>query len=314
MSLETRKGKFFSILAFIVLILVFLPALVQSEKNELDSELRQSVPGRFLRLSDGYTRYLDSGPRNGEVVVLVHGFSVPSFIWQRTVKSLNSAGFRTLRYDIYGRGYSDRPAKDYNRQLFRKQLSDFIMRTIPGQKFHLAGISMGGAIAIDYAARNHEQLKSLILLAPFALEQKQPLSMVLVRMPLLGEYIMHTVGGVILKSRLEKMYRNLESPDPEFISLFDKQMRIKGYRFALLSTMRHFLSNRFDDDLKKLGRFELKKMLIWGRNDKVVDYENSARFAGYYQPDVFLRLESGHTPMLEKPDIVHPAMIEFLKQ
>ena len=42
-------------------------------------------------------------------VVLIHGFSVPYFIWDPTFEALHAAGMNPLRYDLYGRGYSDRP-------------------------------------------------------------------------------------------------------------------------------------------------------------------------------------------------------------
>lgn len=37
----------------------------------------------------------------------MHGFSVPYYIWEPTFAALVQAGLRVLRYDLYGRGYSD---------------------------------------------------------------------------------------------------------------------------------------------------------------------------------------------------------------
>jgi pimeloyl-ACP methyl ester carboxylesterase len=41
-------------------------------------------------------------------VVLVHGATVPMFTWDSIVPGLVAAGYRTVRYDMWGRGHSDR--------------------------------------------------------------------------------------------------------------------------------------------------------------------------------------------------------------
>ena len=93
------------------------------ETEELNEATRASAPGSFVQLSDGCTHYelgnslLPAGAPFGDnkgkgvraPVVLVHGFSVPYFIWDPTFEFLTKSGFRVLRYDLFGRGYSDRP-------------------------------------------------------------------------------------------------------------------------------------------------------------------------------------------------------------
>ena len=66
------------------------------------------------------------GPADGQPVVLVHGFSVPYYIWDPTFPALAAAGLRVLRYDLFGRGYSDRPDLPYTMELFVRQLKDLL--------------------------------------------------------------------------------------------------------------------------------------------------------------------------------------------
>ncbi|MGB7874199.1 MAG: hypothetical protein WBL25_07430, partial [Anaerolineales bacterium] len=77
--------------------------------EELNEAARAGAPGSFVQLSDGCSHYELGGPPDGQPVVLVHGFSVPYFIWDPTFSFLTECGFRALRYDLFGRGYSDRP-------------------------------------------------------------------------------------------------------------------------------------------------------------------------------------------------------------
>ena len=51
------------------------------EYEELNQNTREKLSGDFVHLSAGYTHYELDGPEGGEVVVLVHGFSTPLFIW-----------------------------------------------------------------------------------------------------------------------------------------------------------------------------------------------------------------------------------------
>ena len=95
------------------------------ERRDLDSAARAAAPGAFASLPDGYTHYEISGPADsngGRVVVLAAGFSVPYYIWDPTFSALTSAGFRVLRYDYYGRGYSDRPAIPFSDEMYVRQL------------------------------------------------------------------------------------------------------------------------------------------------------------------------------------------------
>ncbi len=82
--------------------------------------------GSFVALSDGCTHYELGGPQDGRPVALVHGFSVPYFIWDPTFRFLADSGFRVLRYDLFGRGFSDRPHLRYDIDLFCKQLRELL--------------------------------------------------------------------------------------------------------------------------------------------------------------------------------------------
>ena len=68
--------------------------IYRGEIKEIDDEVRASTSGSFIRLSEGCTHYELSGPDSGEAVVLVHGFSVPYFIFDPTFSFLVNSGFR----------------------------------------------------------------------------------------------------------------------------------------------------------------------------------------------------------------------------
>jgi alpha-beta hydrolase superfamily lysophospholipase len=80
----------------------------------------------FAKLSDGYTHYVWNGPEAGPVLVFVHGFSSPCFIWEKQAEFFAAQGYRVLRYDLFGRGHSDRPNVDYDADLYHRQLVELL--------------------------------------------------------------------------------------------------------------------------------------------------------------------------------------------
>ena len=132
------------------IILVALPLYFNVETQELNKEQRALAPGDFIKSSHGLTHYEDSGPRASQTVLLVHGFSVPYYIWGPTFNFLVKNGFRVIRYDLYGRGYSSRPDLAYNRELFLEQIETLLLARDVTEPIHIVGLSMGGPIVADY--------------------------------------------------------------------------------------------------------------------------------------------------------------------
>ncbi|MGH8492175.1 MAG: haloalkane dehalogenase [Moraxellaceae bacterium] len=62
--------------------------------------------------------YLDEGPRDGAVVLLLHGEPSWSYLYRKMIPVLSAAGYRVIAPDLIGFGKSDKPAerKDYSYQ------------------------------------------------------------------------------------------------------------------------------------------------------------------------------------------------------
>jgi len=138
--------------AFLVLLIILLVGIYyifDHEDNELNEDGRAKLGGTYIKLSDGITHYKLEGPDNGKVVVLVHGGTVPIWTWDKQVQALNNAGFRTLSYDKYGRGYSDRPDVTYDQDLYKRQLLELLDKLALTEPFDLVGLSLGGGTAVN---------------------------------------------------------------------------------------------------------------------------------------------------------------------
>jgi pimeloyl-ACP methyl ester carboxylesterase len=282
------------------------------ETEELNKTVRASAPGDFVRLADGITHYELGGPENGQPVVLVHGFSVPYFIWNPTFKFLTESGFRALRYDLLGRGYSDRPKVRYDIDTFCKQLKE-LLDTLGFGQVNLMGLSMGGPITASYTARYPERIQKLILVDPAG---AKPVTFARILQaattPGFGELAFGLVGsGQMARSVKSDFY------DPahvkEFVRKYMVQMKYKGFMRAILSTVRNGMLGDFSLAYRRVGELGIPVSLFWGRDDKTVPFAHSDDIRAAIPKAEFHAFdECGHIPHYEKPDEFNPILLEFL--
>ena len=77
-------------------------------------ELRVHGRGRYLPLRAGLTHVIEEGQDDQAAILLVHGATVPAWEFDRLIPHLRAAGWRTIRFDLFGHGLSDRPAVRYD--------------------------------------------------------------------------------------------------------------------------------------------------------------------------------------------------------
>ena len=132
------------------------------EKNQKFREVvAQEENGEYVLLSKGYTYFEEANPDSSEgTVVLVHGFSVPSYIWEVTFNTLKEKGYRVVMMDLFGRGNSDNPDLPQTDALRAQQVLD-LMNALGIEKAILAGLSNGGRIISKMAAMDASKIEAL---------------------------------------------------------------------------------------------------------------------------------------------------------
>lgn len=310
------KGCLVTMLGGLFGVLVLMAAtymVMDREKLILSDETRASIPGQFITLADGVTHYHLDGPQDGPVVVLVHGFSVASYTWERNIPALTEAGFRVLSYDLFGRGYSDRPAGPYDLDLFVRQLDDLLTALEIDQPVDLAGISMGGYISSAYANRHPDRVRRLVLLAPqiIAIGEDQRIRMIV--QPLFSDYLFTVY--VLPFEMVEKKgeFKAFGLPDTWRENYLD-MMRYVGFRAALISTLRTLQGDPFEE-YRQTGSLDLPVMLLWGDKDQTIPIENALDvLEAIPQAELHTIPGARHASPYERPEEVNPLIIEFLQR
>jgi pimeloyl-ACP methyl ester carboxylesterase len=303
--------------AALVALLVALAALFslapRVETRVLDAQARVGTGGAYVELADGVVHYELAGPAGGPTVVFVCGFSTPYFIWDHNVPALTAAGYRTLRYDLYGRGFSDRPTGvDYGPDLFDRQLAELIERLALDTPVTLAGVSMGGAISVLFAQRHPQLVNGLILVDPAGFPMPLPLTLELVRLPGIGELMMRLVGDQTTRAGMAGNFHDA-SLLPEFARKFEVQLGYQGFQAAQLSTLRHMPLQALDASYRAVGASGIPVLLVWGRADPVIPFETNEQVrAAMPQAELLAVDDAAHTPNYERPEVVNPALLGFL--
>lgn len=287
----------------------------RTELIPMDDAVRASAFAgeSFVRLSDGFTRYVLSGPEDGEVVVLVHGFSSPCFIWQRQADALALAGYRVLRYDLFGRGYSDRPDSSYDAELYHRQLIELLDALKVDQPVNIIGLSMGGPITLRFVERAPERVRRFGLIAPAGFGANVPAAAQLLRVPGVAEWVMQALGDRIILGSIEKAVGRPDTAT-ELHKVYEEQLKYFGYKRALLRTLRNHRLTGLEDLFVSVGKLHKPSILFWGENDQVVPFENAERVREAIPDIQFHSIPNGsHTPNYENPDEVNGPLIAFLK-
>lgn len=287
----------------------------RTETKELNDDTRRLTGGSFVQLADGVTHYELSNNTRDQTVVLVHGFSVPYFIFDPTFHFLSQHGFRVLRYDLFGRGFSDRPDTDYNIDLFVTQLTHLLDALRLTRPVTLLGLSMGGPIAAAFTARYPQRVEKLILIDPAGARPVIYSRMLKVlSTPFLGETILSLAGtGGMVKNIASDFF------DKKLVEQFQQryivQMQFKGFRRAILSSIRNNMLESFLGTYRKVGTFNTPVLLLWGRHDTTVPLEHSQEICTAIPTAEFHIIEdSSHIPHYEKPEETHALLLDFLRK
>lgn len=305
--------KIIFISIFVLLIICVTAGYIMYSKANteilsLDGAARKSVTGNFIQLSDGVTHYQLAGPDTGKVIVLVHGFSVPYYIWDSNFNALVNTGFRVLRYDMVGRGFSDRPEKLYEAPVFRKQLTELLEVLKIDSLYAIAGVSFGGAVVTDFTINNPGIVKKIILIDPVYPgfpHRSDNENIVLYKMSLSPDDM---VKGQLTDLKYPEKF-------PKWGDEYKVQMQYKGFKRALISTRFHYApEGKVVANYKELDALHKPVLLIWGKEDNTVRFIFSDSLRAILHADFFPVADAEHLPMMEKAGLVNEKIISFLSE
>lgn len=294
-----------------LLLVAFI--LKDPEKRVMDPAARAAAPGQFVPLVDGTTHYEVTGPVDGPVVLLTSGFSVPAWFSDSLFQQLGDSGFRVVRFDFYGRGWSDRPDIAYDLDLFSRQMHGLLDSLGVTTPVAVAGLSYGSAMASHFVAQHPGRVAALLYVDP-VFNNRRPL-------PARERTRFAWDIDMVLRGGTDRMAAGQPGDFldparfPGWAGRYREQQQFKGTREAWRRT-RASIATWPDQraELEELGRMGKPVLVVWGREDQVAPLGEAAALLAAMPGATLLAVDSaGHLPHMEQAGTVIPAVARFLE-
>lgn len=133
--------------------------------QSFDDSFDDPFEHRFVTLGDLRFHLVETGPRDGKPVLLLHGFPEHWWGWHHQMPQLAAAGYRVTAPDLRGYNLSDKPrgAKSYGLDALAEDTVRLIDE-LGADEVLLAGHDWGGAVAWWTAVRFPERIEKLIVM------------------------------------------------------------------------------------------------------------------------------------------------------
>ncbi len=295
----------FTALAIILALAIAALALVRGDiaYDQLQAKYRASADS-YMRMPDGVlVHFRDEGPRDGRVILLVHGFSASLIDWDAWAAAL-STRYRVIRLDLPGHGLTEAPA-GYQASLDRyADLVDAFLTRLSAPRVVIVGNSMGGAVAWDYAVRHGGGLDGLVLEDAAgwphpAPKTGGPVIFSLMKSPLAGAVLRHIELRPLIDQGLKSAFIDAALVTPAVVDRYADFARAPGHR-AILLALTSGTPKRADP--ADLAALKVPTLVMHGQDDHLIAYADGQAFARAIPGAVFIGYPGvGHVPMEQIP-------------
>jgi pimeloyl-ACP methyl ester carboxylesterase len=268
-------------------------------------------------------------------LVFVHGFCLDmgTFRFQRT-ELARRGEYRMVFYDQPGHGRSGRKSHgEYTLEELAHALGSVLAEAVPDGPVVLIGHSMGGmtimALAEEYPDLFGDRIRGVVLISTsagkldevnfgmpdFVSRVSRPLMPVVIGGGKLTSGVVDRVrrASTNLASMLTRRYGfGSQPPSPELVS-YVEEMNSRTSTEVVARYLRTIYTHARYPALEALKR--VPALVICGEDDKLTPLEHSKEICRILPDASFVAVPgAGHVALLERPDIVNAALLDFLEQ
>ncbi len=300
----------------IILLLVLLLCVAAAFWLYTPDRSRASLEAEYLTPADSSIdadgvrlRVRDTGPRDAPALILLHGFGASLETWEPWAERL-SGQYRVIRFDIPGFGLTGPdPTGDYT-DARGVRIIGALMDQLGLPAATIIGNSLGGKLAWMFAAAHPERTDRLVLISPdgfaspgFEYNRKPDV-------PLMVRLLPYVLPRSLLRMSLEPAYANPKKLTEATVTRYRDMMLAPGDRPAMIARMRQVMLH---DPIPVLRTIKAPTLLLWGEQDAMIPFDNSADYLRAIPHATLVRLPHlGHVPFEEAPDESLAPLLAFL--
>lgn len=290
----------------VVLLLTALVVLLVAYSLWCPASAVTAIATVALRLSGIESRYVWLGSYRihyfvggaGEPLVLVHGLGGRALDFAPIMPAL-ARQHRVFALDLLGYAESERPDVDYSLTLQTGILRQFL-DSQRLTRFDLAGWSMGGWIALQFASQSPDRVRRLVLLDSAGMQFTPTFDLRLLSP--------HSMADM---ERLEKLLTPHPVRAPRFI-IRDFLRQLRAEDWVIQRTVAHMIAPGEVMD-GKLAGVTMPVLLVWGKQDVLTPLLVADAMRREMPQSVLAVLDGcGHIAPLECHDRVLAEMQRFL--
>ncbi|WP_020532703.1 alpha/beta fold hydrolase [Flexithrix dorotheae] len=267
----------------------FVTELIQKYTNE---------HSRFLPVKGTLIHYRKEG--RGPNLLLLHGSFSSLHTFDEWTKIL-SKKFTVIRLDLPAFGLTGpMPNDQYNIPTYLRYI-DCFLRMLKIEKVSIAGSSLGGWIAWEYALQFPKKVKKLILIdaAGFITDNQLPLPFRMAKTPFLNKVIKFVIRKSLLEDFVREVYFNKSKVTQELADRYYDLFTREGNPEAFLK----MVNSRYKDNSNHLKDLKVPTLILWGKEDCWIPVANAYRFHEIIPTnDLIIYDLVGHLPMEEIPE------------
>jgi len=299
-------------LLIVVASLIGLMAVFPQATAKLAINAERSRSGltyKSVVIDDETWHYLEGGPADADVLLLLHGFGGDKDNWTRFSKYLTGS-YRVIAPDLPGFGYSTKHADwDYSMPPQRSRVNEFV-EALGLEKFHIAGNSMGGYLAAVYSHKYPAQVRSLALFNNAGINAPNESDM--------QRLVAKGKNPLIADSLAEyDELLNFVAHKKIFLPWPIRGVFARGVmkQAELNRTIFDSIQGDLSSDLESvLVDIEKPILVLWGEYDRVLDVSSVDVMTPLLpQADVVIMKDTGHLPMIERPAETAEHYLKFME-
>ena len=255
---------------------------------------RSGLERKQIDLADGqHWVYLEGG--RGEPLLLLHGFGADKDNFTRVARFL-TPHYRVIVPDLIGFGESAHPANADYAPSAQAERVRALVQALGITTVHIGGSSMGGQIAMTYAASHPTEVKSLWLIDPAGVWSAPESEL---------QRMMRESGRNPLMARSDDEFAAVVSfvmTDPPFMPRpMLNVMAHERMRNIDLET-RIFKQVRSDSIETRIAGLNTRTLIVWGEKDRAINVATADILHKLLPNSQVITLPGiGHLPMLEQP-------------